>query len=111
MLKDTGKFEKVKIVPLSAAQLMLPGDVVSDGSDDGNDRARGRIEIRVRRTTATIANRRQRMREARLSGRGVTMRLRPGRSPSVGASVPDCGGSPTPRPDGGFVQVLVLVSL
>lgn len=56
VLKATGKFSKAKLVPLSAAQLMLPGDKLSDGSDAGNDRARRRIEIRVRRTTANLTN-------------------------------------------------------
>jgi outer membrane protein OmpA-like peptidoglycan-associated protein len=56
VLKSTGKFGQAKFVPLSAAQLMLPGDKLSDGSDAGNDRARRRIEIRVRRTTANLTN-------------------------------------------------------
>jgi len=50
-LKSTGEFDNFKIVPLSAAQLVLPGDVLSDGTSIGDDRGRRRIEIRVRRTT------------------------------------------------------------
>lgn len=46
-LKGTG----VKIVPLSGAQLILPGDVVSDGLNPDNDRNRRRIELRVRRSS------------------------------------------------------------
>lgn len=41
---------EVKIVPLSGAQLILPGDVLSDGLDPGDDRDRRRIELRVRRS-------------------------------------------------------------
>lgn len=51
VLRASGHFAGSKIVPLSAAQLMLPGDRLSDGSAPGNDRTRRRIEIRVRRTT------------------------------------------------------------
>lgn len=50
-LKATGRFPGVKVVPLSAAQLMLPGDILSDGSRQTDDRTRRRIEIRVRQTT------------------------------------------------------------
>ena len=46
-LESTG----VKIVPLSGAQLILPGDVVSDGFNPDDDRNRRRIELRVRRTS------------------------------------------------------------
>ena len=45
-LEGTG----VKIVPLSGAQLILPGDVVSDGLDPYDDSNRRRIELRVRRS-------------------------------------------------------------
>jgi flagellar motor protein MotB len=40
----------VKIVPLSGAQLILPGDVVSNGLNPNDDRNRRRIELRVRRS-------------------------------------------------------------
>lgn len=42
----------VKIVPLSGAQLILPGDVVSNGLNPNDDRNRRRIELRVRRSNA-----------------------------------------------------------
>jgi len=54
ILKATGQFDAVKLVPLSAAQLLLPGDTLSPGAADGleqNDKRRRRIEIRVRRST------------------------------------------------------------
>ncbi len=43
----------VKIVPLSGAQLILPGDVVSNGLNPNDDRNRRRIELRVRRSNAS----------------------------------------------------------
>lgn len=42
----------VKIVPLSGAQLVLPGDTVSNGLNPNDDRNRRRIELRVRRSNA-----------------------------------------------------------
>ncbi len=42
----------VKIVPLSGAQLILPGDIVSNGLNPNDDRNRRRIELRVRRSNA-----------------------------------------------------------
>jgi len=54
VLKATGRFDGVKLVPLSAAQLLLPGDRLSAGGGDAlqqNDQRRRRIEIRVRRST------------------------------------------------------------
>lgn len=53
ILRDSGKLAGAKLVPMSAAQLVLPGDVLSDGSQNGQDPGRRRIEIRVRRTTAS----------------------------------------------------------
>jgi len=53
ILRDSGKLGSAKLVPMSAAQLVLPGDVLSDGSQSGQDPGRRRIEIRVRRTTAS----------------------------------------------------------
>lgn len=52
VLRTSGKLEGAKIVPMSAAQLVLPGDILSDGTHLGDDKGRRRIEIRVRRTTA-----------------------------------------------------------
>lgn len=40
----------IKIVPLSGAQLIMPGDVVSSGLNPNDDRERRRIELRVRRS-------------------------------------------------------------
>jgi outer membrane protein OmpA-like peptidoglycan-associated protein len=54
VLKATGRFNDIKLVPLSAAQLLLPGDALSPGGTDKlaqNDQRRRRIEIRVRRST------------------------------------------------------------
>lgn len=53
VLKATGFFEGVKLVPLSAAQLLLPGDALSPG-DARLDQSRRRIEIRVRRSTEVV---------------------------------------------------------
>lgn len=46
--------EGVKIIPLSAAQLVKPGDVISDGLHPGDDADRRRIEIRVRRSDIAV---------------------------------------------------------
>lgn len=40
----------IKIVPLSGAQLVMPGDEVSSGLNPNDDRERRRIELRVRRS-------------------------------------------------------------
>ncbi|AVF02913.1 MULTISPECIES: OmpA family protein [Devosia] len=44
----------VKIIPLSAAQLVRPGDLVSDGLNPADDADRRRIEIRVRRSETAM---------------------------------------------------------
>jgi outer membrane protein OmpA-like peptidoglycan-associated protein len=44
----------VKIVPLSGAQLILPGDILSDGLNPGDERDRRRIELRVRRSSSAV---------------------------------------------------------
>jgi hypothetical protein len=44
------RLKGIKIIPLSAAQLVLPGDILSDGSAIGNVKERRRIEIRMRRS-------------------------------------------------------------
>lgn len=48
--------DRVRIVPLSAAQLLLPGDNLSHGRDSDNNAGRRRIEIRFRQsmTASTI---------------------------------------------------------
>jgi flagellar motor protein MotB len=53
VLQATGHFDGVKLVPLSAAQLLLPGDALSPGVTGSlaQDDQRRRIEIRVRRST------------------------------------------------------------
>jgi flagellar motor protein MotB len=54
VLEATGRFDGIKLVPLSAAQLLLPGDALSPGATgrlEQNDQRRRRIEIRVRRST------------------------------------------------------------
>lgn len=53
-LKSAGLPANVRVIPLSAAQLVLPGDQVSDGSDSDDSPQRRRIEIRVRRSTESL---------------------------------------------------------
>lgn len=50
-LQAAGLPSYVKVIPLSAAQLILPGDVVSLGDNPEDNAGRRRIEIRVRRST------------------------------------------------------------
>jgi outer membrane protein OmpA-like peptidoglycan-associated protein len=50
LLRADPRFADVTILPLSGGQLILPGDVVTDGSSVGDARERRRIEIRVRRS-------------------------------------------------------------
>ncbi|MBY3342886.1 OmpA family protein [Rhizobium laguerreae] len=47
-LKSEGKLKGATILPLSAAQLILPGDVITTGQA-GAEETRRRIEIRIRR--------------------------------------------------------------
>jgi flagellar motor protein MotB len=49
ILRDDNRLQKYKILPLSAGQLILEGDVLSTGSK-GNVKERRRIEIRMRRS-------------------------------------------------------------
>jgi outer membrane protein OmpA-like peptidoglycan-associated protein len=53
-LKAAGLPSNVRVIPLSAAQLLLPGDQLSDGSDSNDSPQRRRIEIRVRRSTESL---------------------------------------------------------
>lgn len=46
----------IKMIPLSAAQVVMPGDVVSDGASPEASSARRRIEIRVRRSMPSESN-------------------------------------------------------
>ncbi|MDL2398393.1 OmpA family protein [Rhizobium mayense] len=54
VLKANPKLKNVTILPMSAAQLILPGDRVTTGQA-GSVEARRRIEIRVRGRTAPVA--------------------------------------------------------
>jgi flagellar motor protein MotB len=51
-LKGTGKLDQVKVLPLSGAQMIMPGDKLTDGSEAGDASSRRRIEIRVRRSAS-----------------------------------------------------------
>lgn len=46
----------IKMIPLSAAQVVMPGDIVSDGASPEASSARRRIEIRVRRSMPSESN-------------------------------------------------------
>lgn len=48
-LKSDPRLAAATILPLSGAQLIVPGDHLSDGAQSGDVRERRRIEIRVRR--------------------------------------------------------------
>ena len=54
VLKADGKLKEATILPMSAAQLVLPGDTVTMGQAGGVE-ARRRIEIRIRRRTQPVA--------------------------------------------------------
>jgi len=49
ILKRAGLDNKFEIIPMSAGQLVLPGDYISDGTETRSDAGRRRIEIRVRK--------------------------------------------------------------
>lgn len=49
-LRTDRRLADVRILPLSGAQLIKPGDEVTDGTRPGDEAARRRIEIRVRRS-------------------------------------------------------------
>lgn len=53
VLKADGKLKVATILPMSAAQLVLPGDTLTTGQA-GNVESRRRIEIRIRRRNASI---------------------------------------------------------
>jgi hypothetical protein len=54
ILRQQPALSGMKIVPMSAGQLMMQNDELSSGGAvDANDRDRRRIDIRVRRTTPT----------------------------------------------------------
>jgi len=55
VLREQPELKGVKVVPLSAGQLMRKGDLLSPGGGATlNDRDRRRIEIRVRRSTQEV---------------------------------------------------------
>ncbi|APO72198.1 hypothetical protein IE4872_PD01677 (plasmid) [Rhizobium gallicum] len=53
-LKADKKLEGATILPMSAAQLVLPGDTLTRGQA-GNVESRRRIEIRIRRRNASLS--------------------------------------------------------
>lgn len=50
-LRGDPRLKNVTILPLSAAQMIVPVDKVADGSAAASDQSRRRIEIRLRRST------------------------------------------------------------
>ncbi|MBP1874039.1 flagellar motor protein MotB [Ensifer adhaerens] len=53
VLKADGKLKNATILPMSAAQLVLPGDILTTGQA-GDVKSRRRIEIRIRSRNATV---------------------------------------------------------
>jgi outer membrane protein OmpA-like peptidoglycan-associated protein len=51
VLRADPRLRGVRILPLSGGQLIMPGDLISDGSQSGDVAQRRRIEIRLRRHT------------------------------------------------------------
>lgn len=51
ILRGDPRLKNVTILPLSAAQMIVPVDKVADGSAAASDQSRRRIEIRLRRST------------------------------------------------------------
>ncbi|MDQ0248395.1 outer membrane protein OmpA-like peptidoglycan-associated protein [Sphingomonas kyeonggiensis] len=51
ILRRDPRLKNVTILPLSAAQMIAPGDRVADGSAAASDQRRRRIEIRLRKST------------------------------------------------------------
>ncbi|TBY12515.1 OmpA family protein [Rhizobium laguerreae] len=54
ILKANPKLTQATVLPMSAAQLILPGDIVTPGQA-GNVEARRRIEIRIRRRAQSLS--------------------------------------------------------
>lgn len=54
ILKANPKLTQATVLPMSAAQLILPGDIVTAGQA-GNVEARRRIEIRIRRRAQSLS--------------------------------------------------------
>jgi Flagellar motor protein len=55
ILRADKRLNGVTILPLSGAQLIVPVDQAADGSANGSDQKRRRIEIRLRRSTEQVA--------------------------------------------------------
>ncbi|KPF78326.1 hypothetical protein IP88_04000 [alpha proteobacterium AAP81b] len=55
VLRADKRLAGARILPLSGAQMIVPVDRLSDGTAQGSDQRRRRIEIRLRRSTAQIA--------------------------------------------------------
>lgn len=56
VLKRAGLDKKFEIIPMSAGQLVLPGDHIADGTSSWSDAGRRRIEIRVRKRPSSEAS-------------------------------------------------------
>jgi outer membrane protein OmpA-like peptidoglycan-associated protein len=54
VLRSDPRLARAAILPLSGAQMILPGDRMPDGSARDSDPRRRRIEIRLRRSTAAV---------------------------------------------------------
>lgn len=55
LLKSSEALKDLNILPLSGAQMILPDDMLADGSLSKSDEARRRIEIRLRRKSGQVA--------------------------------------------------------
>lgn len=55
ILRSDPKLARVAILPLSGAQMVVPVDKMADGSAQGDDQRRRRIEIRLRKSTQQAA--------------------------------------------------------
>ena len=51
ILRADPRMKNVTILPLSAAQMIVPVDKIADGTAAASDQSRRRIEIRLRRST------------------------------------------------------------
>ncbi|MCO5158758.1 MAG: OmpA family protein [Aquamicrobium sp.] len=55
LLKNDPRLASATVLPLSGAQLIVPGDHLSDGAQAGDVRERRRIEIRIRRRSDQVS--------------------------------------------------------
>ena len=51
ILRSDPRLANAKVLPLSGAQMVVPGDAMADGTARGDNQRRRRIEIRLRRST------------------------------------------------------------